>query len=233
MKQKFKYGRFSYDYYLEFSDRKTLGMVVRPDLRIIVKVPIGAGLDEIEAFMKRKWKWLDKHLQELGRYYKKQYEREYVSGETFRYLGRQYLLQVERSDIDFVKIGRNKLMVHTTRELENNNHTKELVEGWFERRRQIVFKKEFLKALKLFDYERMPQLRARVMTRRWGSYTNDKKISLNPKLIEAPTEAIYYVAIHELCHVTNKKHDELFYKELEKRMPNWRRVKEHLEVNFG
>ena len=232
MKQKFKYGRFSYDYYLEFSDRKTLGMVVRPDLRIIVKVPIGAGLDEIEAFMKRKWKWLDKHLQELGRYHKKQYAREYVSGETFRYLGRQYLLQIERSDIDFVKLERNRLMIFTTHELDRS-HTKELVESWFERRRQAVFKKEYLKALKLFNYEKMPQLHTRTMARRWGSYTNDKKISLNPKLIEAPTEAIYYVAIHELCHVDNKKHDESFYKEIEKRMPNWRRVKEHLEVNYG
>jgi predicted metal-dependent hydrolase len=71
------------------------------------------------------------------------------------------------------------------------------------------------------------------MARRWGSYTQDNKVSLNPRLIEAPTEAIYYVCVHELCHVTNKKHDQSFYAELNKRMPNWRDIKEKLEIRYG
>ena len=71
------------------------------------------------------------------------------------------------------------------------------------------------------------------MAKRWGSYTDDNKVSLNPKLIQAPREAIFYVCVHELCHVVNKKHDDAFYREVEKRMPNWREVKERLEVRFG
>ena len=232
MKQTFKYGTLSYDYYIEFSDRKTFGMVVRPDLRIIVKTPYGTALEDIESFMKRKWRWLDRQLRELGKYRKKYYERQYLAGETVQYLGRQYILSIEPGD-DRVRLERKKLQVFSTFTSNSTEHTKELVEAWYNARRKAVFRREYLAALKLFDYKCMPELRIRVMARRWGSYTADNKVSLNPRLIEAPTEAIYYVCIHELCHVANKKHDTSFYEELEKRMPNWREIKERLEIRYG
>jgi predicted metal-dependent hydrolase len=232
MKQMFKYGTLQYDYYIEFADRKTFGMVVRPDLRIIVKVPFGTTLVDIEMFMKRKWKWLDKQLREFGKYQKQYYERQYLPGESFQYLGRQYLLEVEQGN-DIVKLARGKLKAYSSKASSNRQHTQQLVDSWYDTRREAVFKRQYVAALKLFNYERMPQLRVRIMARRWGSYTLDNKVSLNPRLIETPTEAIYYVCVHELCHVVNKKHDKAFYDELEKHMPEWRTIKERLEIRYG
>ena len=71
------------------------------------------------------------------------------------------------------------------------------------------------------------------MTKRWGSYTADDKVSLNPKLIQAPREAIFYVSVHELCHKISRKHDQVFYSALDKRLPNWRQIKESLEIRHG
>lgn len=232
MKQTLKYGTLQYEYYVEFGERKSLGMVVRPDLRIIVKAPLGATLDDIEAFMKRKWKWLDKQLRELKRYSKKNYERTYLPGESFQYLGRQYLLVVECGN-DRVKLERGILRVFSSKAQSNSKHTQKLVDAWYDNRRNIIFKRQYIMAFKLFNYKKMPQLRIRMMARRWGSYAEDNKVSLNPKLIEAPTEAIYYVCIHELCHVVNKKHDKDFFKELEGRLPEWKSVKDRLEIRYG
>lgn len=233
MKQTFEYGRFSYDYHLEFSDRKTLGIVVRPDLQIIIKAPCDAKIDEIETFMKRKWKWLDKQIRELGKFHKKYYERKYVSGESFKYLGRQYLLLVEKADFDRVKLDHGRLNIYTSKSVNNYTYNKKLLEYWYESRRSIIFKRQYFAALKLFEFDKIPQFHTRTMEKRWGSYSNNKKIILNPKLIEAPTEAIYYVCVHELCHTIVSRHDGLFYQELEKRMPNWRTIKENLEVHYG
>ena len=71
MKQVFTYGSYSYEYYIEFADRKTLGLEVLPDLRIIAKVPLDASLEEIESFLVRKWKWLHKQLNDLQKFKKK------------------------------------------------------------------------------------------------------------------------------------------------------------------
>lgn len=233
MKQTFEYGNYSYEYFIAFSDRKTLGLMVRPDLRIITKVPYGTTIDEVEGFLRRKWVWLQKQLSELGRYQKKHYEREYVPGESFQYLGRQYMLAVEQGGCDAVRLERGRLVVYTTKNIRDSAHNRELLEGWYGERRNIVFRREYAKALKHFNYQEPPQLRVRVMARRWGSYTQDNKISLHPRLIEAPTEAIYYVAIHELCHVNNRKHNEAFYNDMERRISNWREIKERLEIRYG
>ena len=232
MKQTFQYGTLEYEYYIEFAERKSFSMVIRPDLRVIVKAPLGVTLEDIESFMRRKWKWLDKQLRELSKYRKKYYERQYLPGESFQYLGRQYLLDVERGD-DTVRLERGKIRVFSSKAHTNTMHTKKLVDQWYDKRRNAVFKRQYVNALKLFDYDKMPQLRIRTMARRWGSYTTDNKVSLNPRLIETPTEAIYYVCIHELCHAVNKRHDKSFYESLEKKMPEWRVVKEKLEIRYG
>lgn len=68
------------------------------------------------------------------------------------------------------------------------------------------------------------------MARRWGSYIKDKRIILNPLLIQAPKEAIDYVITHELCHMKYKNHDAKFYLLLETKYPNWHKIKEKLEL---
>ncbi len=125
------------------------------------------------------------------------------------------------------------MKIYTTKGLRDTAHNKKLLDEWFAYRRSVVFKQEYLRALRLFNYEKMPQLGERMMVRRWGSYTTDGKVLLNSRLIEASREAIYYVCIHELCHKISRKHDAVFYAELYKRLPDWQRIKDALEVRFG
>ena len=233
MKQVFRYDDYSYDYFIEFSERKSFTLVVRPDLKIIVRAPLDATLGEIEKFLQRKWRWLEKQLTELRKYRKPGSTELYISGKSLYYLGRQYMLEITSGQNDTVKLEHGKIRVYSTKTLPNSQHNKRLVEEWYASKRNVVFKREYLKALKLFSYDTIPQLGERTMARRWGSYTSDGKVLLNPRLIEAPREAIHYVCVHELCHRVSRKHDTVFYAELDKRIPNWRRIKESLEIRHG
>ena len=233
MKFDYNYDNYSYNYFLELTARKSFTLIVTPELKIIVKAPTGSSLNEIDAFLARKWSWLEKRLEEYRKYRKTYHERMYVSGESYHYLGRQYMLQVQKSANDTVKLERGRINIYTTENVRNSDYNKKLLLEWYEKRRSVVFKKQYFLAYKKFNYEKMPQLRIRIMSRRWGSYTQDNKISLNPRLIEAPAEAIYYVATHELCHVIHKRHDSGFYNELERHLPNWRMIKNHLEIYYG
>ena len=233
MKQTFQYGEYCYEYFIEFSERKSFVLIVRPDLRIIARAPLDATLDEIESFLVKKWKWLERQLRELRRYKKSGNEELYVSGKSLYYLGRQYMLDVVTGSGDKVKLEHGKLRVYTSKGLRNSDYNKKLVDEWYATRRDSIFKREYIRAYQLFDYADIPQFGERVMARRWGSYTGDGKVLLNPRLIEAPREAIYYVCVHELCHRVSRKHDKSFYSELDKRIPGWRRVKELLEIRHG
>lgn len=226
------YGSYSYEYHVEFFERKSFVLEVLPNLRIIVKAPLQSTLDEIESFLIRKWSWLERQLTDLRMMQKTRHQRQYIAGESYYYLGRQYMLLVEKGD-DIVKMLRGKIVIYTTSSLRNSVHNQKLLERWYAKNRDRVFKQEYIRAYQLFDYEVLPPLRQRSMQRRWGSYTTDRKVLLNPRLIEAPREAIFYVCVHELCHVVNRRHDKAFYDDMTRKMPNWREVKRLLEVRFG
>lgn len=73
-------------------------------------------------------------------------------------------------------------------------------------------------------------LSIREMKRRWGSFLNQDRIFLNPKLIHTSKDCIDYVITHELCHMRYKNHDKKFYGFLKKQYPKWEKVKEKLET---
>ena len=104
MKNKtFQYGKYRYTYKEIKEDRKTLSLSVHPDMSVFLKVPVTVSTEKIESFLKRKWMWLEKQLRYFEQYQREKYKKEYVSGESFLYLGRQYKLQVEKSKRDELK----------------------------------------------------------------------------------------------------------------------------------
>lgn len=230
VRKEFVFGTFIYRYDLIKQDRKTLSLTVTPDLGISVKCPYRADDDRIEVFLKRKWFWLEKQLSFFGKYQRKHYTREYISGESFHYLGRQHQLVVRRGAEDRVSLLRGVLLVCTTKALTEGAHTKKLISGWNEERMSQVFVERFEEIKKRFEYKNMPSLGIREMKRRWGSYLNKDRIFLNPKLIHMPKDCIDYVIAHELCHMRYKNHDNKFFGFLDKKYPKWEKVKERLET---
>lgn len=229
----FKYGEHRYVYHLERSNRKSFSLVVTPSLRIVLKVPQSTTDEEIEQFLTKKWVWLEKQLNELGRYQKTSFAKSYVSGESFYYLGRQYMLRVEKSKNEGVKVSPGVLTLTTSKQVRNSEHNKVIYDKWYLKRCESVFKKELIAALKEYNIATIPKLKIREMKTRWGSYQKNNTINLNPKLLQAPRIAIRYVITHELCHIDYKNHDQKFYSLLESRIPGWKKIKDELELKFG
>lgn len=226
----FKYGTHSYIYGLIRQDRKTLSLTVEPCLDIILKVPYDADNERIEKFLRKKWMWMNKQLTFFEKYRRNYYKKEYVSGESFYYLGRQYKLLVSSADKNSVSLSKGKISVSTTKETNDGTHNRVLLERWYKKRRHIVFAERYEEIFKKFNYKFKPELTIRVMARRWGSYIKGERIILNPLLIQAPKEAIDYVITHELCHMKYKNHDANFYQLLDTKYPGWRKTKEKLEL---
>lgn len=232
-KKEFIFGSFVYCYDLIKQDRKTLSLTVTPDLRICVKCPHKAEDERIELFLKKKWFWIEKQLKFFGKYQRKEYKKEYISGESFHYLGRQHQLVVRRAQEDKVSLLRGVLMVYTTKPVSNGAYTKKLISGWYVEKTNMVFNERFEKMKEKFDYNKMPSLAVRDMKRRWGSYLSKNKIVLNPRLIYMSKDCIDYVIVHELCHAKYKNHDKKYFALLDKKYPKWKKVKEKLETLGG
>lgn len=225
----FKYGENSYEYYLVLQERKTVSLTVQPSLKIILKCPLDYNVDKIEKFLKRKWLWTSKQIHYFKKYKKKIERKEYVSGESFLYLGRQYKLLVKSGETEGVKLEKGRIVISTT---GGKTANKKLLDKWFEERTKAILQSRLKVMVKKFDYDFPPNLAIRKMPKRWGSYLSNTKIALNPLLIRASKDCIDYVIVHELCHMKHKNHTKNFFKLQESIIPHFQEVKEKLELRF-
>jgi predicted metal-dependent hydrolase len=230
---KFVYGSFAYEYKLIREERKTLSLTVMPDMSIFVKCPSHADDQRIEKFLKKKWFWLQKQLNFFKKFQRKVYKKEYISGESFLYLGRQYQLIVKRAKEDRVMLQNGKLVLFTTQLVSDGLHTRIYLNAWYNRRAREIFKDRYAEVFKRFDYDQKLKLELRKMQKRWGSCIRGKSIVLNPLLIHASKDCIDYVITHELCHVKYKNHDKRFYKLLSSKYPKWEKIKDKLEMRLA
>lgn len=229
---KFVYGKYQYEYELIKQERKTLSLTVRPDLSIVVKCPVSASQARIEEFLKHKWQWLEKQLAYFKKFQKTKSVKEYVSGESFLYLGRQHQLLVKHAKEDRVALQKGKLVFNSSLSVNNKNYTKRFIDQWYKNRTREVFDERFLAMYNKFNYPKMPRLKIQKLAKKWGSCFKGKVITLNPLLIQAPKNCIDYVITHELCHLQCKNHDKRFYALLDTKFPKWEKVKETLEMRL-
>lgn len=225
-----EYGNSRIEFELTYSARKTLGIAVRQDQGVVVTAPEGSALDDIKALVHKRGGWILKQQQELDRYPDTSPPREYVSGETYTYLGRRYRLKVYESLKDIVKPIRGWLRVYA--QDSDPARIRRLVEAWYHRQAKRVFAARlencYLRAQHLgISY---PALSVRTMKNRWGSCPGPGRILLNVHLAQAPPECIDYVILHELCHLVEANHGPRFETLMDRLLPDWRERREKLNT---
>ena len=231
------FGTQTVEYKLLFLPRQTLVITVQPDLSVIVKAPEGSDLSQIKLKVQQRAGWIRKQQRQYEIYLPDVPPRQYLSGESYRFLGRQYRLKVReipREEIENVELARQFLYVNVYN--KSPDRVRPLVEGWYQEQAQAVFH-ERLGIL----YPRVahldipyPQIAIRRMASSWGSCSKKGLISFNIKLIQAPKEYIDYVIIHELCHLEEHNHGIKFNHLLSRILPNWKEYKERLDrFDFG
>lgn len=233
MKSRFSHDNKLYDYEIEFSDNKEFEFEVLPNQKIVVKTPPNSRIETVESFLTEKWAEIKGQIEQIKGPNGIRMVEHYIEGESLYFLDRLYKLQIEAADSDSVKLGHETLHIYTTQDPQDGLYNKKLIDEWYETQRETIYSEQLKKAAALFGYDSAPKISKRPITRRWSSTTPDGEVHFNPYLIEASREAIYCVCVHELCHRITPKHDKLFYAELEKRLPKWRRIKDRLEIRHG
>lgn len=227
--KQFIYGDYRYDYILLKLPRKSLSLTVYPDKRIVLKCPPQASSERVEQFLKKKWLWLRRQLRYFDRFELQTTTKEYVAGESFRYLGRQYKLVVRSAKSESVHLERGRLVLKTSKATRNASHNKKLLERWFRERAEKVLTQQFHKVSVQFKQGAAQRFRICKMKTRWGSCSKRGTISLNENLIQAPRYAIDYVIMHELCHLVVHNHSAKFYRLLDSVMVDWKARQHRLQ----
>jgi predicted metal-dependent hydrolase len=217
------YGSKNITFALEYSPRKTLAIEVHPDNSIIVKAPTGATIESIESKVIHRAAWIARQQRQFDRYAPPLPAPECVSGEGYRYLGRQYRLKLIEDSSDKIRLWQGRLEVNTPTPFDRE-YVERSIANWFRDRAMMIFSERYQYCTKLviaYGIEHSIGFELRTMSKRWGSCTANGKIFLNPLLISASKDCIDYVVIHELCHLRFPNHSPSFYQLLTRVMPDW------------
>lgn len=208
---------------------KNINLNVKPDMTIVVSASEKVPLDYILGFVKDKAPWILKNVS----YFKDVHpeytsKKEYVSGETFKYLGKQYRLKVEEVDENKrVKYYQGFFYIYV-KDKKDYNRKEKLLSDWFREKAEMNFKDSLERVYPIIEKYgiKKPEILIRTMKARWGSCIKDKNmILLNYELIKAPKFCIDYVVLHELLHFKYRNHDAI----IASLMPNWKQRKEVLD----
>jgi len=224
------YGSERIAFTLRRRERKTLSITVHPDLRVEVVAPSDTDGAHILEKVAHRSRWILRQQRQFMAWMPKPTPRTYQSGETHRYLGRQYRLKVIKSAEQSVKL-RGAFIEISTNAPEHKASVKKALDKWYRGHAEARFHKELRKAYSRLSIYQLPAptLRLLKMPKRWGSCTAKGEIILNPELIKAPSMCLEYVIVHELCHLRHPNHSKTFFQMLDAILPDWRARKARLE----
>jgi predicted metal-dependent hydrolase len=214
------YGTRSIPYRIERGRRRvSVAVVVDPVEGVILRVPLSLERDRIAAVVRRKGAWIVRRLRGFEDLLPPQTPREFVSGETFLYLGRQYRLRVEavaglRTPI--VALARGRLLARIPRELpadRQGSAVRAALTTWYRRRATALLPRRlahWAESLRMPT----PPLLIREPPKRWGSCDSRGNVRINWRVIQVAPRLVDYVLAHELVHLEHCRHDSDFWARL-------------------
>ncbi|MDD3266031.1 MAG: SprT family zinc-dependent metalloprotease [Burkholderiales bacterium] len=204
---------------------KNITLKVKPTLEVILTVPINIKQYEIDKVLEKRHDWIIKQLEFFKKFIPS--KKEFVSGESFAYLGQSYRLKISQADTESILLSDEVLYVNL-KDKTDEQKKQQLIDRWYKEKAEVYFKNLIDKYITIVN-KPVNKITIRKMTTRWGS-CNPKKayINLNLELMKKHPSAIEYVVFHELTHLIHYHHDHNFYNYIATYMPDWKMRKERL-----
>ena len=212
MKYKVQYGTKELEFKIEFRNRDTMSISVEPPNNILVVAPTGTPEENIKEIVKSRGKWIVQKLFEFRNIEAKKVNREFVNGESFMYLGRNYSLQIHidkaLQNNSKVKLFRGKFHVYVKE--KNEEIIKEAMEAWSREKTEEQVRKR-IKYYKKFFEKKPSDIKVKEQKKRWASCTSKNELLFNWRCGMAKATALDYIVVHEMCHMYYKNHSQEFW----------------------
>lgn len=222
-----QYGNRKIYFNIERSNRrKTVGIYIDPKADVVVRSPQFLKVDRILEIVKKKARWIIEK-QELVRNHRHPGSvKEFVSGEAFPYLGRQYRLKVIRSALKEekkCKLADGRFLVEIIADLNSEGSKrivrKSLIDWYLARAEEKLPERVRLYARQMGKWPERVEIKNH--KRRWGSCSHNGIVRFNWKIIMAPVTVLDYVIVHELCHLIHQHHSAQFWQKVQTIIPDY------------
>ena len=204
-------------------DIKNLHLGVYPPMgRVRVAVPLVISDEAVRLAVIDKLGWIKRQKTRFAQQ-PRQSQREMVNGESHYFLGKRYRLRVHEVDAParvavrgiasldlFVRPGTLPAQRDAVLQRWYREQLKALVPGLLDKWQPVIGVQASHWGIKK-------------MKTKWGSCnTSAKRIWLNLELAKKPLVCLEYIVVHELVHLLERRHSELFTALMDRFLPDWR-----------
>jgi hypothetical protein len=199
--------------------RRSVQVTVDRHGELLLYAPDDCPVATMEDFVREKRTWIYTKLAEKEALLPKAPPKQYVSGESFPYLGRTYrLLLVDDDSQDVpVKLERGRFRMRRGDAPEGRRH----MVAWYTRH-ALPWLQRLVQRLERRVGASPTVIAVQDLGYRWGSCSSTGRVNFHWRTILMPPPLVEYVVAHELVHLLEPHHTERFWLHVERVIPDMR-----------
>lgn len=207
--------------------RRTVGIYVLRDARLVVRAPKNANKAYINDLVAQHAQWIEQKQRQMQELNAQRIRHDYCEGDTILFFGNPLTLRFA-SHVRAPQQVDDCLLLP---EAADAIRSQQLVEGWYKAAAREYF------ALRANDFARLlgvqyTAIRLSGARTRWGSCGPSNSINLVWRLVKAPCEVIDYVILHELAHILYRNHGPAFWAQVQALMPDYKARRKWLKAHY-
>ena len=183
---------------------------------------------KVKELIKKRRSWIRKKLEEQSKRITPS-PKEYISGESFTYLGKNYRLKLVSGIKSDVKLMGGYLEVSHPKKI-NNNKIRDLLVEWYVNHASERLIKKTNRYAKIIGVSPI-SISVKDYKSRWGSCSTNGDISYNWRIIIAPHHVVDYVVVHELCHLLEHNHSKEYWRHVSNNFQSYKECRNWLKMN--
>jgi len=206
--------------------RRTIQITVERDGKLMLSAPPEVGEAALRAFVHDKRLWIYTKLAEKDCIQRQVPRKEFVGGEGFLYLGRSHRLKlVDAQDVP-LKLAAGRFCLRRDAVPAAREH---FIRWYTERAKTWL-------SNRVADYQSRVEVtpagvKVQDLGYRWGSCGKGDRLYFHWKTILLPARIAEYVVVHEIAHLHEPHHTPVFWRRVERAMPDYEQRKVWLAEN--
>ena len=213
---------------VEQKDIKNIHLSVYPPSgRVRIAAPLRMDLDTIRVYALSKLNWIKKQ-QAKHRGQNREAPREFLNRESHYYNGKRYLLKIVEFEASPKIELKHSTLVLYVRPSTSTDKRQSIIDEWYRAQLKMILPSLIEKWEQRLDVK-VNEFGIKKMKTKWGTCNREaKRIWLNLELAKKPSECLEYIVVHEMVHLIERNHNDIFTAFLNEYMPKWRFYKEQL-----
>lgn len=218
------------EFEIEYRNRRTLAIHVRPPGNVMVFSPQGIPAYEIRSRVRSKGIWILKKLEEVKLLDPEKYKKRFKNGESFLFLGKNYDLKIISNGRKIPRVFFSNNLFYLETGVFGKESLRKAMEKWYREKAEIIINDR----VEIYSGrigKSCRSARVKEQKRRWGSCTAKGNLYFNWRLAMAPPGIIDYVVVHEMSHLVHADHSERFWDKVGSILPDYKKRRKWLKEN--